>query len=161
MISLTMAAPLPRIMPLGSSGGCHTILTEVSLTSGNTSLTGGPGTERKTEPWSRHWYTPSGCLVRLHSIWWASWAVTPMADTIHGQNTLGSGRCFQNLTGSLWSQVILRKHLILNPAHLLSRFWNSAHKRPGSPGGVICMRLADQLLHGLTECVPSWKGRFH
>lgn len=35
--------PLPRIMPLGSSG--HTIHTDVSLTSGNTSLTGGPGAE--------------------------------------------------------------------------------------------------------------------
>lgn len=37
------AAPLPRMTPLGSSGGCHTVRTDVSLTSGNTSLTGGPG----------------------------------------------------------------------------------------------------------------------
>lgn len=34
-------------MPLGSSGGCHTIRTDVSLTSGNTSLTGGPGADEE------------------------------------------------------------------------------------------------------------------
>lgn len=38
---------LPRIIPLGSSGGCQTIRTDVSLTSGNTSLTGGPGAGKK------------------------------------------------------------------------------------------------------------------
>lgn len=38
---------LPRIIPLGSSGGCQTIRTDVSLTSGNTSLTGGPGAARE------------------------------------------------------------------------------------------------------------------
>lgn len=43
------AGHLPRMMPLGSSGGCHTIRTDVSLTSGNTSLTGGPGAARRED----------------------------------------------------------------------------------------------------------------
>lgn len=38
---------LPRMIPLGSSGGCQTMRTDVSLTSGNTSLTGGPGAARQ------------------------------------------------------------------------------------------------------------------
>lgn len=46
---------LPRITPLGSSGGCQTIRTDVSLTSGNTSLTGGPGAgKRNRDHASRH-----------------------------------------------------------------------------------------------------------
>ncbi len=35
------------MMPFGSEGGCQTTLTDVRRTSGNTNLTGGPGTEEK------------------------------------------------------------------------------------------------------------------
>lgn len=35
---------VPNIMPLGFVGGCQTTLTDDNRTSGNTILTGGPGT---------------------------------------------------------------------------------------------------------------------
>lgn len=35
----------PVMIPLGSSGGDHMIFTVLEVTSGNQSLTGGPGTE--------------------------------------------------------------------------------------------------------------------
>ncbi len=35
------------MMPFGSEGGCQTTLTDMRRTSGNTNLTGGPGTEEK------------------------------------------------------------------------------------------------------------------
>lgn len=54
---------LPRIIPLGSSGGCQTIRTDVSLTSGNTSLTGGPGAAREHRDHGSKDYTAEGSQV--------------------------------------------------------------------------------------------------
>ena len=74
-------------MPLGSSGGCHTIRTDVSLTSGNTSLTGGPGAEggkKKTRESG-----PTGDVTRVHGgvlqgpVGWPRTVMTA-DDTAHG-----------------------------------------------------------------------------
>lgn len=51
---------LPRMMPLGSSGGCQTMRTDVSLTSGNTSLTGGPGAAGEHRDHGSKGCTPRG-----------------------------------------------------------------------------------------------------
>lgn len=43
--SLLYDTMYPVMIPLGSSGGDHMIFTVLEVTSGNQSLTGGPGTE--------------------------------------------------------------------------------------------------------------------
>lgn len=45
---------LPIMMPLGSTGGCQMTRTSVSRTSGNTSLTGGPGTAHSKDSALEH-----------------------------------------------------------------------------------------------------------
>lgn len=83
----------PVMIPLGSSGGDHMIFTVLEVTSGNQSLTGGPGTEISNQ-WHYKLFNLYYSTIQTLNIMklWVGRKVFALADVVISK----SGPCIKN-----------------------------------------------------------------